>query len=48
MFKSSEKGLSVVGVDNINDYYDINLKFSRLKPLTDKTNAINFDKEANH
>ena len=41
-----EKGLSVVGVDNINDYYDINLKFSRLKNLgIDKTNAINFDKE---
>jgi len=28
-----EKGYSVVGLDNINDYYDINLKFSRLKEL---------------
>ena len=28
-----EKGHTVVGLDNINDYYDINLKFSRLKEL---------------
>lgn len=26
-------GYSVVGLDNINDYYDINLKFNRLKEL---------------
>jgi UDP-glucuronate 4-epimerase len=27
------KGHQVVGLDNINDYYDVNLKFSRLKEL---------------
>ena len=25
-----EKGESVVGLDNINDYYDVNLKYARL------------------
>ena len=25
--------ISVVGIDNINDYYDVNLKFGRLKEL---------------
>lgn len=28
-----EKGHEVIGLDNINDYYDVNLKFSRLKEL---------------
>ncbi|OBQ55582.1 NAD-dependent epimerase/dehydratase family protein [Tamlana sp. s12] len=28
-----KKGYNIVGLDNINDYYDINLKFSRLKEL---------------
>ncbi|WP_298535147.1 NAD-dependent epimerase [uncultured Algibacter sp.] len=28
-----KKGYRVVGLDNINDYYDVNLKFSRLKEL---------------
>jgi len=28
-----EQGYEVVGIDNINDYYDINLKFARLKEL---------------
>ncbi|WBX74128.1 NAD-dependent epimerase [Tenacibaculum pacificus] len=28
-----EKGFEVVGVDNINDYYDINLKYARLNEL---------------
>ena len=28
-----EKGHSVVGLDNINDYYDVNLKYDRLKEL---------------
>ena len=27
----SEMGLDVVGLDNINDYYDVNLKYGRLK-----------------
>jgi UDP-glucuronate 4-epimerase len=28
-----EQGCSVIGLDNINDYYDVNLKFARLKKL---------------
>lgn len=28
-----KKGHTVVGIDNINDYYDINLKYARLKEL---------------
>ncbi len=28
-----EKGVDVVGFDNINDYYDVNLKYSRLEVL---------------
>lgn len=28
-----EKGHTVVGIDNINDYYDVNLKFARLNEL---------------
>ncbi|MBC2844997.1 NAD-dependent epimerase [Winogradskyella flava] len=28
-----EKGHDVIGLDNINDYYDVNLKYSRLKEL---------------
>ncbi|MEO0902173.1 MAG: NAD-dependent epimerase/dehydratase family protein [Bacteroidota bacterium] len=31
--KLINQGYSVVGLDNINDYYDINLKFDRLKEL---------------
>ena len=27
------KGHKVVGIDNINDYYDVNLKYSRLNDL---------------
>ncbi|RSD26953.1 GDP-mannose 4,6-dehydratase [Mesobacillus subterraneus] len=28
-----EQGCRVIGIDNVNDYYDINLKYSRLKKL---------------
>ncbi|BBG66803.1 dTDP-glucose 4,6-dehydratase [Hydrogenimonas sp.] len=28
-----EKGYEVVGIDNINDYYDVNLKYGRLREL---------------
>ncbi len=28
-----EKGHNVIGLDNINDYYDVNLKYARLKEL---------------
>lgn len=39
-----EKGHEVVGLDNINDYYDINLKFSRLKELgINRSDAEVFD-----
>ena len=31
MFMLSEKGEDVVGIDNLNDYYDIRLKYGRLK-----------------
>lgn len=29
----AEQGIAVVGIDNINDYYDVNLKYARLKEL---------------
>ena len=35
-----EKGESVIGIDNINDYYDINLKKARLKEITKVPNLI--------
>lgn len=31
--KLLERGVEVVGIDNLNDYYDVSLKESRLKPL---------------
>ena len=31
--KLLERGDEVVGLDNINDYYDVDLKYSRLKEL---------------
>ena len=31
--KLLEQGCRVVGIDNINDYYDVNLKYARLKQL---------------
>src|SRR6056300_1334356 len=31
--KLLERGEEVVGLDNINDYYDVNLKYGRLKEL---------------
>ena len=38
------KGHQVVGLDNINDYYDVNLKYSRLNELgIDKAEATNFN-----
>lgn len=37
------KGHEVVGIDNINDYYDVNLKYDRLKELgISKENAVIF------
>lgn len=39
-----KKGHTVVGLDNINDYYDTNLKFSRLNELGIDDNAAEFNK----
>ncbi|XLS30784.1 NAD-dependent epimerase [Flavobacteriaceae bacterium M23B6Z8] len=40
-----EKGHDVVGIDNINDYYDVNLKYARLRELgIKKEEAENFNK----
>ncbi|OFC69927.1 NAD-dependent epimerase [Alteromonas confluentis] len=37
-----EKGYQVIGLDNINDYYDTALKDARLKRIESSTNAENF------
>lgn len=37
-----ERGDEVVGLDNINDYYDVNLKLDRLKRIEQHKNAHNF------
>lgn len=40
----TSKGHKVVGLDNINDYYDVNLKYSRLNELgIDKKKAAEFN-----
>lgn len=40
-----ERGDEVIGLDNLNDYYDVNLKLSRLKQLEDRKNFkhVNID-----
>ena len=38
--KLLERGDEVVGLDNINDYYDVNLKYGRLKKLGIEKEAI--------
>ncbi len=35
-----EEGYNVIGIDNINDYYDVNLKLARLKDLGIDTSKI--------
>ncbi|WP_299122892.1 NAD-dependent epimerase [uncultured Winogradskyella sp.] len=41
----TKKGYKVVGLDNINDYYDVNLKFARLNELgITKNEASEFNK----
>lgn len=43
-----EKGHNVVGLDNINDYYDVNLKYSRLEELgINRKDAEVFNKKCN-
>ena len=44
--KLLERGDEVVGIDNINDYYDINLKYGRLKELGIEEEDIEENKPA--
>lgn len=37
-----QRGDDVVGLDNLNDYYDVNLKKARLKRIESTANAKNF------
>ncbi len=39
-----DNNFEVVGIDNINDYYDVNLKFARLKDLEININNIEYNK----
>ena len=41
--KLLERGDEVVGLDNINDYYDVNLKYGRLKELGIKREEVESD-----
>lgn len=42
-----KEGHEVIGIDNINNYYDIRLKFDRLKELgIEKENAVQFHKSS--
>lgn len=43
--KLLEQGYEVFGFDNINDYYDVNLKYARLKKIGLERNAINTCKQ---
>ena len=38
-----EKGFSVIGLDNLNDYYDVNLKLNRLKELGIDASEIEYN-----
>lgn len=38
--KLLERGDEVVGVDNLNDYYDVNLKLARLDRIKDHANLL--------
>jgi UDP-glucuronate 4-epimerase len=38
-----EKGESIVGLDNANDYYDVNLKYARLKELGIEPSHIDYN-----
>jgi len=42
--KLIKENFEVVGIDNINDYYDINLKYSRLKELGIERHKIEYNK----
>ena len=42
--KLIEKGEQVVGLDSINDYYDINLKYARLEHMGIEKEKLNYGK----
>ena len=44
--KLMERGEKVVGLDNLNDYYDVSLKEARLKRLTNHGGAFTFIRAA--
>jgi len=41
-----EKGYEVVGIDNLNDYYDVSLKLGRLEELGIKSESMEYGKKA--
>jgi UDP-glucuronate 4-epimerase len=41
----SKSGYEVIGIDNINDYYDPNLKLARLQELGIDTSSINYNEK---
>lgn len=41
----AKEGVEVIGIDNINDYYDVKLKYARLKEIGISEEAINSNKE---
>ncbi|RXI39047.1 NAD-dependent epimerase [Malaciobacter mytili] len=43
--KLLERGDEVVGLDNINDYYDVNLKYARLNEVGIKKEEISYSKQ---
>ena len=43
--KLSELGYDVIGMDNINDYYDVNLKYARLKQAGLEKEKINYNEK---
>ncbi len=42
--KLIEKGYEIIGLDNINDYYDIGLKYARLSQLGLEEDKIIYNK----
>ena len=38
-----KRGENVVGIDNLNSYYDVNLKKNRLKNIKKKPNKIHWN-----
>ena len=41
-----KNGYEVIGIDNINDYYDVNLKYARLSDMHIDVNRIEYNKPA--